>query len=203
MGYRNCTAGKSGLGILSLWVKLPFMDQVIFVLSQPFTWGLVLGLFFMVMTWRLMHKDVVMLRSDNKRLVEENRELQSHLSTQLKINAKGNEQLEKELNGLKEQNENLRVNLNAAQQKPGRAERRQLEILETAASAMREQAPGFAPAWEKAVRDAELSQKEAEGGLKKLMRRVIPNRKTAPVLSIEDSDVRDVESSATVEEKQD
>ncbi|NWK55410.1 hypothetical protein HW115_07290 [Verrucomicrobiaceae bacterium N1E253] len=179
------------------------MDQVIFVLSQPFTWGLVLGLFFMVMTWRLMHKDVVMLRSDNKRLVEENRELQSHLSTQLKINAKGNEQLEKELNGLKEQNENLRVNLNAAQQKPGRAERRQLEILETAASAMREQAPGFAPAWEKAVRDAELSQKEAEGGLKKLMRRVIPNRKTAPVLSIEDSDVRDVESSATVEEKQD
>ncbi len=79
------------------------------ILSQPFTWGLVVGLFLMVMTWRLMRKDVMMLRSDNKRLLEENRELQSHLSTQLKINAKGNGELEKQLEALKEQNENLRI----------------------------------------------------------------------------------------------
>jgi len=121
------------------------MEVTMNILSQPFTWGLVVGLFLMVMTWRLMRKDVMMLRSDNKRLLEENRELQSHLSTQLKINAKGNGELEKQLEELKEQNENLRMNLNIAQQKPGRAERRQLDILEAAASVMREQAPGFAP----------------------------------------------------------
>ncbi len=178
------------------------MDQVFYVLSQPFTWGLVIGLFMMVMTWRLMHKDVSMLRSDNKRLLEENRELQSHLSTQLKINASGNAQLEKQLEELKEQNETLRMNLNVAQQKPGRAERRQLEILETAASTMREQAPGFAPAWEKALRDAEAGQKEAEGGFKKLIRKVMPGRKTSPVISMDESSVQDAENNLGVEQKE-
>ena len=164
------------------------MDQVIYLLSQPFTWGLVVGLFLMVMTWRLMHKDVTMLRADNKRMLGENRELQSHLGTQLKINASGNAQLEKKIEELKEQNETLRMNLNIAQQKPGRAERRQLDILETAASTMREQAPGFAPAWEKAVRDAEVGQKEADGGLKKLMRKVMPSRKAPESITINESE---------------
>lgn len=175
------------------------MDQVFYVLSQPFTWGLVVGLFMMVMTWRLMHKDVSMLRSDNKRLIEEGRELQSHLSTQLKINASGNAQLEKQLEELKEQNETLRMNLNAAQQKPGRAERRQYEILETAASTMREQAPGFAPAWEKALRDAEDGQHDAEGGFKKLMRKVMPSRKTSPVISMDEGAVLDAKKASDSE----
>jgi hypothetical protein len=39
---------------------------------------------------------------------------------------------------------------------------------------MREQAPGFAPAWEKAVRQAEAELEAGESGLKKLVRRVIP-----------------------------
>lgn len=178
------------------------MDQVFYILSQPFTWGLVIGLFMMVMIWRVMHKDVAMLKSDNKRLQEENRELQSHLSTQLKINASGNAQLEKQLEELKEKNENLRMNLNVAQQKPGRAERRQLEVLEMAASQMREQAPGFAPAWEKAVRDAEVHQTDAESGLKKLIRKVIPSRKTSPVISVEKSEVKDAEQAPGIEQKE-
>ena len=153
------------------------MDVVMNILSQPFTWGLVVGLFLMVTTWRLMRKDIVMLRADNKRLLNENKELQSHLSTQLKINSKGNQELEKQLAELKEQNEILKSNLNLANQKPGRAERRQLEILENAVSAMREQAPAFSGAWEKALRDAEARQLDADNGLKKLMRRVMPARK--------------------------
>lgn len=153
------------------------------ILLQPFTWGLVLGLFLVVMTWRIMRKDIWMLRADNKRFQEENRELQSHLSTQLKINAIGNQELESQLEELKSQNETLRMNLNHAQQKPGRAERRQLEMLEAAASTMREQAPGFAPAWEKAMRDAETEQKEAAGGFKKLMRKVMPSRKSAATIT--------------------
>ena len=106
-----------------------------------------------------------MLRSEKKRLQEENKELQGHLNTQLKINAKGNDQLEADLIELREQNENLRSNLNVAKQKPGRAELRHLQMMENAVSVMREQAPGFAPAWEKAMRDAEAAELAAEGGL--------------------------------------
>ena len=177
------------------------MEVTMNILSQPFTWGLVVGLFLMVMTWRLMRKDVTMLRSDNKRLLTENKELQRHLSTQLKINAMGNEQLEKQLDELKEQNETLRSNLSLANQKPGRAERRQLEVLESAAGVMREQAPGFAPAWEKAMRDAEDGQTAAEGGFKKLMRRVLPSRKTQAVISVSESDVEDIDVASKMDEK--
>ena len=39
---------------------------------------------------------------------------------------------------------------------------------------MREQAPGFAPAWEQALRQGELDVDAAESGLVKLVRRVVP-----------------------------
>ena len=153
------------------------------IISEPFTWGLVVGLFLLVMVWRLMRKDITMLRSEKKRLQEENKELQGHLNTQLKINAKGNDQLEADLIELREQNENLRSNLNVAKQKPGRAELRHLQMMESAVSVMREQAPGFAPAWEKAMRDAEAAELAAEGGLKKLIRKVLPTSKSTPAIS--------------------
>ncbi len=168
------------------------MDIVIQILSQPFTWGLVVGLFLMSMVWRLMRKDIVYLRDEKKRLSEENKELQGHLNTQLKINAKGNEQLQDQLDELREQNEKLRANLNVAKQKPGRAELRHLQVMEAAVRAMREQAPGFAPAWEKALRDAEAAEEAAEGGLKKLIRRVLPSSKPAPALTTQATEVAQV-----------
>jgi hypothetical protein len=162
------------------------METFMLIISEPFTWGLVVGLFLLVMVWRLMRKDVTMLRSEKKRLQEENKELQGHLNTQLKINAKGNDQLEADLIELREQNENLRSNLNVAKQKPGRAELRHLQMMESAVSVMREQAPGFAPAWEKAMRDAEAAELAAEGGLKKLIRKVLPTSKSTPAISTQE-----------------
>ena len=163
------------------------MDSFMQIISQPFTWGLLLGLFLLVMTWKLMRKDIVMLRSEGKRLEEENKELQGHLNTQLKINSKGNEQLQSQLDDLREQNETLRGNVNVARQKPGRAELRHLQVMEAAVSTMREQAPGFAPAWEKAIRDAEAAEEAAEGGLKKLMRKVLPGAELNPALETKDA----------------
>jgi hypothetical protein len=40
---------------------------------------------------------------------------------------------------------------------------------------MREQAPGFAQAWELAIRQATADQDAAESGLTKLIRKVLPN----------------------------
>ena len=124
------------------------------ILMEPFTWGLVLGLFLMSVIWQSMRKDIVNLKHENKRINEDNKELQGHLNTQLKINAKGNEQLQVQLDELREQNDNLRANVGILKQKAGRVEMRQLHLMESAVSVMREQAPGFAPAWEKAMRDA-------------------------------------------------
>jgi hypothetical protein len=150
------------------------MDQLTAALQHPFTWGLLLGLLIAAFIWKSGFSARRAVCRDLKRVQEEMKNLQGHLNTQLKINASGNESLQAELDTLRKQNETLRVNNAALQQKPGRAEQRQLQIQEIAIRTMREQAPGFAPAWEKALRQGEAEVDAAESGLKKLVRRVIP-----------------------------
>lgn len=156
------------------------MDQVWPVVAHPFTWGLALGLIIVAFVWKSAWTARGNFKREIKRLADEVAQLQQHLNTHLKITAAGSERLEKELAELKAQNENLRVNLASAQQKPGRAEARQLQAYEAAASRMREQAPGFAAAWEQALRQALAEQESAESGLTKFMRKVLPGS-SAPV----------------------
>ena len=149
-------------------------ETVIEVLQNHFTWGLLLGLLFAGFIWKSGFTARRHAIREFKRVSAEMRELQSHHNTQLKINASGNDTLQGELESLRRQNEVLRVNNAALQQKPGRGEMRLLQIYEIAARSMREQAPGFAPVWEKALRQGESEVEAAESGLRKLVRRVLP-----------------------------
>jgi ribosomal protein L29 len=169
------------------------MDVVLDLLKQPFIWGLGLGLLIAAFLWKSSLSARSGLRREMKRLEDESRELQGHLNTQLKLNAKGTDEIQKELDELRTQNENLRVNLAAAQHKPGRAELRQFHINDAAVGIMREQAPGFAPAWEQALRKAEADYEAAEGGLKKLVKKVIPGigSSAAPAMEAETSKTED------------
>lgn len=150
------------------------MDEFLDANKIPFLVGLGLGLLLAFFAWKSGISNKMRLSKDVRRLENELRELQSHLNTQLKINASGNQTLEAQLDDMKRQNENLRVSMATFQNKPGRAEVRQYQILETAVRTMREQAPGFAPAWEKAVRQAETEVEAGENGLRKLVRKVMP-----------------------------
>ncbi len=150
------------------------MEFLINSLQQPFTWGLLLGLLVAFFTWKSGFASSRWQKKEIRRLEDEMRDLQTHLNTQLKINSTGNEAMQTELEELKRQNENLRVNNASLQQKPGRAEMRTLRAQEAAVAKLREQAPGFAAAWEKAMREAEADLESAEGGFRKLVKRVIP-----------------------------
>ena len=150
------------------------MDTFYQVIKHPFTWGLLLGLLITAFIWKSGFTARRNVARELKRVDGEMKNLQSHLNTQLKINASGNESLQVELESLRKQNETLRVNNAALQQKPGRAEQRLLQIQEIAIRTMREQAPGFASAWEKALRQGEAEVDASESGLAKLVRRVIP-----------------------------
>lgn len=156
------------------------MDLFTQIIQNPFTWGLLLGLLIAAFIWKSGFTARRNVARDLKRVEDELKNLQSHLNTQLKINASGNESLQAELESLRKQNETLRVNNAALQQKPGRAEQRLLQIHEIAIRTMREQAPGFAPAWEKALRQGEADLNASESGLTKLVRRVIPGLGNAP-----------------------
>lgn len=150
------------------------METFFNIIKEPFVWGLAIGLGLMIFTWKSGLSNKIRLSKDVRRLENELRDLQGHLNTQLKINSQGNQKLQQELETLREQNENMRVSMATLQTKPGRAEIRQFQVTEAAVRQMREQAPGFAPAWEKAVRQAEAEIEAGENGLKKLVRKVIP-----------------------------
>ncbi len=150
------------------------------IIQNHFTWGFLLGLLLAIFIWKSGYSARRNVTREMRRVEEEMKSLQGHLNTQLKINATGNENLQKELEELRVNNETLRVNNAALQHKPGRAEQRLLQIHEIAIRTMREQAPGFAPAWEKAMRHAESEIDAAESGLKKLVRRVLPGIGNTP-----------------------
>lgn len=150
------------------------METFLNIIKEPFVWGLAIGLALAIFTWKSGLSNKLRLSKDVRRLENELRDLQGHLNTQLKINSQGNKQLQDELETLRSQNENMRISMATLQTKPGRAEVRQFQVMEAAVRQMREQAPGFAPAWEKAVRQAELEIEAGESGLKKLVRKVIP-----------------------------
>ncbi|MBK1834293.1 hypothetical protein [Roseibacillus ishigakijimensis] len=153
------------------------MDAVWNFVTSPFggglTVGLAIGLTLLFFNWKSSLAAKRTLKKENKRVVDEMRDLERHLNTQLKINASGNSSVQDKVDQLKEQNETLRVNLAALQNKPGRSELRALHTMETAVRLMREQAPGFASAWEVALRQAENEYDEATSGLRKLVRKVI------------------------------
>lgn len=151
------------------------MDFLKEFFSQPFVLGLIVGLLPTALAWKSALSARLLAKKERQKHEKEIGELKGHLQTQLKINSSGNDSLHKELEQLRSQNEILRINLAAAQQKPGRAEMRHLQITETAVRTMREQAPGFAPAWEKAMRDAEQIAEQQDNGLVKIMRRMIPS----------------------------
>ena len=144
------------------------------ILTHPFVLGLALGLLIVAFVLKNAIAAKMQLKREIKRIEGDKKELQSHLNTQMKITATGSESLTKEVETLKSQNENLRVNLAALQNKPDKNEQRQFRMQEMAISSMREQAPGFAGAWEKAMRQAEIDMDSAESGFSKLMRKVVP-----------------------------
>jgi uncharacterized membrane-anchored protein YhcB (DUF1043 family) len=157
------------------------------IIQHPFTWGLLLGLLIAGFILKNAISAKFRMRREMKKLETELRELQSHLNTQMKITASGSDSMTKEIDSLKEQNENLRINLASLQTKPDKGEQRQFRIQEMAVRTMREQAPGFAGAWEKAVREAEAEIESAESGFTKLMRKVVPGLGHSSKPAIEES----------------
>lgn len=138
---------------------------------NPFFWGVGIGLMLVIMVWRSAALREKHLKSEIERLNGEIEDLTQHLNVQMKVTSKGNEQLQKELENLKTENENLRINVATLQQKPDRAEIRTLHLYDRAIHVMYENAPGFAAAWEKALREAEDYMQQTERGLFRMIRR--------------------------------
>lgn len=97
--------------------------------------------------------------------------LKEQLHRQMTIVDKGNEKTLAELEDLRKQNENLRITVATLKGKPGRAELRTLHAYEHALRLMQKRAPGFAPAWEDALAEAQREADKADTGIIGMVRK--------------------------------
>ena len=137
------------------------------MLANPFTKGLILGLIFCL----IIYVRSYMRRRELKKEVER---LRSHLHTKLEIDSRDNERRKGELDKLKQERDNLRITVQSLNQKPGRKEVRQYFIYQTALDIMFEKAPGFAPAWQITLKEAEGLFEKSEKGVVPLLKRFMP-----------------------------
>ena len=142
-------------------------NWIIAMLGNPFTKGLLLGLIFCI----IIYVRSYMRRRELKKEVER---LRSHLHTKLEIDSRDNERRKGELDKLKQERDNLRITVQSLNQKPGRKEVRQYFIYQTALDIMFEKAPGFAPAWQITLKEAEGLFEKSEKGVVPLLKRFMP-----------------------------
>ena len=149
------------------------MEVIDFLRQHPFLFGLFIGLLIAIGIW------IKGLFKAGK-LSKETTKLKESLYTKMQIDTKGHMTRENELEQLRKENENLRVSLKSLQQKPGRAEIRQLHVYDKAIHAMLAKAPGFAPTWEMVLKEAEEEIQLTESGISSFMRKVFVPSKSLP-----------------------
>ena len=136
--------------------------------ANPFAKGLGIGIFFCF---------VILIRGYMRRreLAQEVMRLRAHLHTKLEIDSKENERRKQEKDALKQERDNLRITVQALNHKPGRKEIRQYYVYQTAIDMMFEKAPGFAPAWQITLKEAETLFEKSERGVVPLLKRLMPS----------------------------
>jgi uncharacterized protein YhaN len=126
------------------------------LLSNPYISGLLIAIIFFLYIRSLMK--IREMSRDIKKLRE-------HLHTKLEIESADNERRKAETEQLKQERDNLRNMVQVLNQKPGRQELRQAQIYQKAVEIMFEKSPGFAPAWQITLKEAEEEMKSAERGI--------------------------------------
>jgi hypothetical protein len=153
--------------------------QTTIFLLRPFFIALYIGLFFALVIF-------IREKAHQKKLKKENEKLRGHIQTKLVIEAEANERKMKEIEELKNQNENLRITVQSLSEKPGRREIKTLYMYQKAVEILTEKAPGFAQSWQSALKDGKEEMKKIDIGLIPFIKKLIPGR-SSQIKSLEDN----------------
>lgn len=134
------------------------MEELTKLTDYPFLFGLVIGLVIAVVFWVRSWMKARQLNGEIKKLRE-------HLHTKFEIESADNERRKEELIQLRQERDNLRNMIQVLNQKPGKQEVRQAQIYQKAVETMFEKSPGFAPAWQITLKEAEEEMRNAEKGI--------------------------------------
>ena len=133
--------------------------------SNLFARGLMVGLVICFYFW---FQAKLKIRELNSNLTK----LREHLHTKLEIDSRENERRKEELDTLRQERDNLRNKVQLLNQKPGRLELRQYQVYQKAIDIMFEKAPGFAPAWQITLKEAEEEMQKSEKGIIPFFKRI-------------------------------
>lgn len=133
--------------------------------GNMFLRGLCIGLLVAVILWVRSLLRVRQLNSDIKKLKE-------HIHTKLELDSSDNERRKADMKKLIQERDNLRNMIQVLNQKPGKLEIRQAQIYQKAAEIMFEKSPGFAPAWQITLKEAEAEMRGAEKGILPFIKRM-------------------------------
>ncbi|MEM9675315.1 MAG: hypothetical protein AAF992_22175 [Bacteroidota bacterium] len=139
------------------------------VYIQPFLIGLGVGLILLLIVY-------ISERTKRGALKNEIKTLKNHLQNKMEIEAEATENRRKELERLKKENENLRITNQSLAQKPGRREVMNMHVYQRAIAIMTESAQGFAPMWQRALREAEAEIEKSDQGASSFIKKIIPTQ---------------------------
>ncbi|MDU9051193.1 MAG: hypothetical protein Q3M30_20350 [Candidatus Electrothrix sp. Rat3] len=134
------------------------MEELASISDYPFLFGLAIGLVLAVVFWV---RSVIKARV----LSAEIKKLRDHLHTKFEIESADNEHRKEQLNQLRQERDNLRNMIQVLNQKPSKQEMRQTQVYQKAIETMFEKSPGFAPAWQITLKEAEEEMRNAEKGI--------------------------------------
>ena len=127
-------------------------------MGNPFLRGLAIGMVIAVFFW-------VRSLLKSRQLNADIQKLREHLQTKFEIESADNERRKADMEQLKQERDNLRNMVQVLNQKPGKQEIRQTQVYQKAIEIMFEKSPGFAPAWQITLKDAEEEMRSAEKGI--------------------------------------
>ena len=114
---------------------------------------------------------ILVLKSRNRREVKD---LRSSLANRLDLEAASLNGMKSEIEDLKKKNANLKTSMHSLSGKPGRREKLQLQVYQSAIEKMSVRAPGFAPAWHIVLRECEEEAGRSLSGTIPFINRIVP-----------------------------
>jgi hypothetical protein len=158
------------------------MDFIITFLRNPVTIGTLFGLGFgLILTLIALIRTRIFKRELEDEIADaryDYRRLEDQMNTQMRVGAKAQEELLKEIEEHKAIIHNLELSLSKRNSKAGRKELRSLHIFERAEEILAKKSPGSILAWENAKNEAEADFQDADKGFKPLFRKVFGSEST-------------------------
>ena len=152
---------------------------------QEFFIGLGIGLAVAAVTALYFSFKLSRLRKEKEQEIAKFKDM---LAARMELESEGLKKVKDENDELRKANENLRISLMAMREKPGRKEVQKMQVMQKAVDRLTLNSPGFATAWQVAMRDSEEEFQRMYSGIVPFIKRHIAGKSEAQLVDVKEGD---------------